>query len=244
MTPVLVLRKFDEFSRILTENDFKVINCPTIETVESGDSPDLAAKVSARRYDGVFLTSRQATAIAAREIFSNGFAYAGKVYVLGKRSFELLKDKNLDLFFSESANTAGEMLASIPLEDLRNKRFLFVRGEKSLRAVPEFLGKIAAVDEAVVYETRRVAVEEDLKAKIETRLRAGEIAAACFFSPSGAESFLAQFGAQSLRRTKTAAIGKTTADFLERRNLKANFVAAKATAEDFAAELIDYLKGN
>ena len=44
MKPVLVVRKFDDFSRILAENDFPVINCPTIETVEPENPEDLAAK--------------------------------------------------------------------------------------------------------------------------------------------------------------------------------------------------------
>src|SRR5215213_4971736 len=102
MPSVLVVRKFDNFSRILTEKGFTVINCPTIETVESENTHGLAASISAKNYDGIFLTSQKATEIPVREIFCKNFRYHGKVYVLGKSTFEQLRDKNLDLFFSES----------------------------------------------------------------------------------------------------------------------------------------------
>jgi uroporphyrinogen-III synthase len=146
------------------------------------------------------------------------------------------------LFFDESANTAREMLDLIAPEELTGKRFLFIRGEKSLRTVPDFLVKIAEVEEAIVYRTRKIAVEIDKLKEIREKLAKGEIIAACFFSPSGAESFLEQFGADSLHQTKIATIGKTTADFFEKQNLTPYFVSAKAAAEDFAVGLVKYLE--
>ncbi len=244
MTAVLVVRKFDNFSRILTEYGFSVINSPTIETLACEDLHDLSAKISALKYDGIFLTSRTATRIALSEIFCQDFRYGGKVYVLGKSSFEQLKDENLDLFFIETANTAREMLEAIPPAELKNKRFLFIRGEKSLRAVPEFLEKLATVDEMIVYQTRKIKVAEVVKKEIEAKAKNGEIVCACFFSPSGAESFLEQFGAQSLHQIKIAAIGKTTADFFAKIDLKVDFTPTKANAEDYAFELANYLERN
>ncbi len=241
MTAILVVGKFDNFSRILTENSFSVVNCPTIETVRNENSLSLGAMISAKKYDGIFLTSRKATEIVCDEVFDKIFGFGGRIYVLGKSSFELLKDKNLDLFFDETANTAREMLARISPEDLKDKRFLFVRGDKSLGAIADFLRGIATIEEAIVYETRRVAIEEALKNEIAAKLETGEIAAACFFSPSGAESFLVQFGALNLHQTKIATIGKTTADFFAGRNLKTDFTSSMANAEDFAIELTDYL---
>jgi uroporphyrinogen-III synthase len=242
MTSVLVVRKFDNFSRILGEHGVSVINCPTIETFRRENLEDLRAKISARDYDGIFLTSRAATEIALSELFCRDFNYRGKIYVLGKSSFELLKETDLDLFFDAAANTARELLAAIPREELENKRFLFIRGERSLLTVPEFLEKVGAVDETIVYETRPVAVDGRLKKEIEAGSRA--LLCVCFFSPSGAESFLAQFGAGALGHAKIAAIGKTTADFLVKQNLKVDFTPTKANSEDFAAELVDYLKAS
>ena len=242
MTSVLVVRKHDNFSRILTENGFSVINCPTVETVPKSENlHTLPAKISANRYDGIFLTSQKATEIVIEKIFCQNFTYGGKVYVLGRSSFERLRDKNLDLFFEKDANTARELLAAIPIADLKNKRFLFIRGTKTLGTVRELLAQHATVDEAIVYETRAVAVDETLKKEIETRAGRGEISAACFFSPSGAESFLEQFGREVLQQTMLAAIGKTTAGYFAEQNLKVDLTAAKASAEDFALELIKVL---
>lgn len=233
---VLVIRKFDNFSRILTEKGFSIINCPTIETVAYENSLKETGEFSPLNYDGIFLTSQKATEIAYRKIFSKK-NYSGTVYVLGKSSFEILKDKNLLLSFDGTANTAQEMLERIPPAELKGKRFLFIRGEKSLGTVRNFLEKIAVVDERIVYETRNFAVDESLKNEI----LAKEITCTCFFSPSGAESFLEQFGKDFFNQTKIAVIGKTTADYFAKQNLKIDFIATKATSEDFAIELADYL---
>ncbi len=243
MKKILVVKESDKFSRILTENDFEVINLPLIETKPLEDLREFETKLkNIADCDGIFLTSKNAARVLADKLREKSINYSGKVYVLGKRGFEILKDANLDLVFDETANTAEEMLEEIAPEELKNKRLLFVRGEKSLRVVPEFLADFANVDEVIVYETRKIAVEINNKNEIRKQFEDSEIAAACFFSPSGAESFLEQFGAEILHQTVIATIGKTTAEFFERRNLQVDFVSPKASAEDFAAELVDYLK--
>lgn len=238
MRTILVVRKFDNFSRILQEKGFSVINSPTIETVEVENLESLSAKIDAKNYDGIFLTSQKATEIAEREVFSK-INYGGKVYVLGRKSFETLKDKDILLSFDETANTAREMLENIAPRELKDKKFLFIRGERSLETVKSFLKEIASIDEEIVYETRKIVIEDSLKNEIEAKK--GEIVCTSFFSPSGAESFLDQFGAEFLETTKIAVIGKTTAEFFAKQNLKADFIAKKATAEDFAVELTKYL---
>jgi uroporphyrinogen-III synthase len=243
MALILVVREFDNFSRILTEKGSSVINCPVIETAALEALSDFEAKLYAlENYAGIFLTSARAAEIFRRKLEENKISFGGKVFVLGRRSFEILKAANLDLFFDERAQTVREMLDLIAPDTLKGKQFLFIRGEKSLRTVPEFLERLAAVDEAIVYQTRKIPVEVDKLKEISEKFENAEIAAACFFSPSGAESFLEQFGADVLHQTKIATIGKTTADFFEMQNLTVDLVSAKATAEDFATELAEYLK--
>jgi len=243
MSSILVAREFDNFSRILAEKGFSVINCPVIETAPLEDLADFEAKLAALEiYDGIFLTSAAAAEIFREKLNEKNISFSGKVFILGKRSFEILKSADLDLFFDEKANTAREMLDLIAPAELNGKRFLFIRGEKSLRAVPEFLEKTSEIDEAIVYQTRKIRVEIDKLKDIREKFVKGEIIAACFFSPSGAESFLEQCGARILHQTKIAAIGKTTADFFETQNLTPYFVSAKAAAEDFAIELIKHLE--
>jgi uroporphyrinogen-III synthase len=233
---ILVIREFDNFSRTLAANGFEIINLPLIETRAIDDLSGFETQLeSIENYDGVFLTSKQAAEIFRAKLKTY---YRGKVYVLGKRSYEMLKDANLNLHFDETANTAREVLENIALEELKDKNFLFIRGEKSLRIVPEFLSKTATVDEAVVYETRNITIEID---KINELREMIKLTAVCFFSPSAAISFIKQFGAEILHQTIITTIGKTTAEFFETRNLQVGFVSSKATAEDFAAELIEYL---
>lgn len=243
MKTILVVREHDNFSRILAANNFEIINLPLIETLPIDDLSEFEMQLAAiENYDGVFLTSAKAAETFRAKLVENKSNYCGRVYVLGKRSYEILKDENLDLVFDEAANTAREMLEKIAPEDLRNKRFLFVRGEKSLRIVSDFLSKIAAVDEAIVYKTREVAVENDELKSLHEKFETGEIAAACFFSPSAAAIFIEQFDAEILHQTIIATIGKTTADYFAKRKLKVSFIASKATAEDFAVELIAFFE--
>ncbi len=243
MREILVVRKFDNFSRILSESGLKVMNCPTIAVAPLEDLSQFEVKLDAiENYDGVFLTSANATEIFRTKLCARNVNFHGKIYVLGKRSFDLLNGENLDLVFDKTANTAKEMLGNITLDELKNKRFLFIRGEKSLRVVPEFLENVASVDEAIVYRSSRVAIASDKIKEIQAKSANGEIACACFFSPSGAESFLQQFGAEVLHQIKITVIGNTTANFFERRDLKVDFEARRATAEDFAVELIEHLK--
>lgn len=245
---ILVVREFDNFSRILCENDFEIINCQTIKTYVLEDLSDFENKLeNINCFNGIFLTSRKATEIFRDESRERNINFHGKIYILGKRSFDLLKDENFDLFFDENANTARELLETIHIEDLKDKRFLFVRGEKSLRVVPEFLENIAKIDEIIVYRTEKFAIEIDKIKFINQKFETGDIDAACFFSPSAAESFLEQFGTEIFRKfhqTKIASIGRTTAEFFERRGLKADFVSGKTAAEDFAVGLIQFLERN
>lgn len=243
MKRILVLREPDEFSRILSENGFEIINLPTIETKPLEDLSDFDAKLETiENYAGIFITSKIAAQILAQKIDESNINFAGKVYVLGKRSFEILQSKDLNLVFFEDANTAAEMLEKISPGELKNKYFLFVRGEKSLETIPSFLADFAFCDESVVYRNQMIHPGLDTILEISELFEASEIEAICFFSPSGAESFFRKFGTENWQTAKVAAIGKTTADFFEKQSLQVDFVSPKATAKDFAVELINYLK--
>ena len=243
MMKILVFREFDDFSRILAENNFEIINLPIIETKPLEDLSDLRTKLEkSENYGGIFLTSSKAAKVLAENFNQQISEFSGKIYILGKRSFEILKPLSKNVIYSENANTAREMLKKIPSEDLTNKRFLFVRGEKSLRVVPDFLAEFAEVDETIVYRTGKVRIQTDRINAVGESLKKGEITCACFFSPSASESFIEQFDAEILHRIKIATIGKTTAEYFETRNLTVDFVSSKSNAEKFAVELIEYLR--
>ncbi len=61
MQTILVIRKFDDFSRILAERDFEIINLPLIETNPIEDFSDFEVKLKdIKIYDGIFITSKNA----------------------------------------------------------------------------------------------------------------------------------------------------------------------------------------
>jgi uroporphyrinogen-III synthase len=243
MKTILVVREFDKFSKVLAENEFEIINLPLIKTVLLEDLKEFETRLAnIESFDGIFLTSAKASVIFVQKLRELKISFSGKVFVLGARSFDLLQNEKLNLFYDETANTAREMLEKIAPEELKNKRFLFVRGEQSLRVVPEFLGKYAAVEETIVYRTKKIAPKIDKIKAIRERIEKNEIACACFFSPSAVEVFFEHFDGHILHLTNIAAIGKTTANCLEKRNLKVDFISPKASAEDFANWLIGKLK--
>ncbi|HEX8736294.1 MAG TPA: uroporphyrinogen-III synthase [Pyrinomonadaceae bacterium] len=238
---VLVVREFDKFSSRLKEAGFEIINFPSIKTLPVENLNELDEKLkSLEKYDGLFFTSPKAAEVFLQRKTKNEFR--GKIYALGNRTKLLFENTNFETVFRESANTAEEFINSFEKSEFAGKKFLFPRGDKSLRAIPSLLKKVAEIDEIVVYRTIENTVDEALIDKIRENLRRGEIDWICFFSPSGIESFLKTFGEKSLNEIKIAAIGSTTAKKAAAKNLKVEFVSPKASAEDFAFGLIEYLK--
>lgn len=239
---VLVIRAKDKFSSILVERGLTVINLPLIKSEPLEDLSELEDCLEdIESFDGIFVTSANAARIVSRKLREMRKDFKGKFYVLGGKSNVIITDGGFKTFFSEQAATAEEMLKLIPDNEIRGKKILFPCGNRSLRIIPETLKDKAAVREIIVYKTSATEADEALSDKIKFKFEKREIAAACFFSPSGAESFIEQFGAEILHQTIIATIGKTTAEYFERRNFHVGFVSSKSNVENFAIELIEYL---
>jgi uroporphyrinogen III methyltransferase/synthase len=238
---VLVVREFDKFSSRLKENGFEVVNFPAIQTLPLENLSELDEKLETiDKYDGLFFTSPQAAEIFLQRKPKAGFS--GKIYVLGNRTKLLFENASFETVSRAAANTAEEFINSFERGEFAGKKFLFPRGDKSLRAIPELLKTIAQIDEIVVYRTIENAVDEITIDEIREKMRRGEFAWICFFSPSGIESFLKTFGEKSPDEIKIAAIGATTAKKAAAKNLKVEFISPKASAENFAFGLIEYIK--
>jgi len=238
---ILIVREFDKFSSRLKEAGFEIINFPLIQTLPVENLSEFEEKLKVlEKYDGLFFTSPQAAEVFLQRKPKNSFR--GKIYALGNRTKLLFENTNFEIVFRENANTAEEFINSFDQSEFTGKKFLFPRGDKSLRAIPELLKKVAEIDEIVVYRTIEKTVDETLIDKIRENLRRGEIDWICFFSPSGVESFVKTFGDFSPGEIKIAAIGATTAQKAAAKNLKVEFVSPKASAEAYAFGLIEYLK--
>ena len=66
----------------------------------------------------------------------------------------------LNVKIPNHANTAEEMLKEFGEKEFAGKRFLFVRGEKSSRTIPDSIGGKADVDEVAVYKTEKAESNE------------------------------------------------------------------------------------
>jgi uroporphyrinogen-III synthase len=243
MRTVLWLRESDADSRSVQDAGIQVLNVPLIATVPLEDLSDLDRAVARLvDYNGIFITSRAAAEIiagrAAREIRES----AVPVFVLGRRSTEILKSTITNLVFFPDAGTASEMLESLDGRLQKNGRYLFVRGERSLRTVPDTLTGYASVDECVVYRTIRSSVVKPELEKVKGVLNGPEKPLACFFSPSAVEVFADLFGAEGFNRIDAASIGETTAAALRDAGVQPVLVAPRASGRVLADGVIELLR--
>lgn len=240
---ILVIREFDKFSSLLAKNGFEIINLPLIQTLPIADFEKLNEKIeNLKIYDGLFLTSPKAAEVFLQQCKNKGITFRGKIYVLGNRTKSAFENRNFEIVFRERANTAEEFINSFDKSEFAGKKFLFLSGDKSLRMIPELLKDAATVDEIVIYRTIENAIDENLKRRIGEKLAKNEIDWICFFSPSAIESFGKTFDGFSPNSIKVAVIGTTTAKKAAESKLKVEVVSSKATAADFAAELIGHLE--
>lgn len=243
MPKILVIREFDKFSELLAGNNFEVVNLLLIQTMPIENFGELDKRLeNIESYDGLFLTSPKAAEVFLQRLANKDLTFHGKVFVLGNRTKTLFEKTNFEIVFREDANTAEDFINSFEPAELAGKKFLFVRGDKSLRTIPELLKDIAAIDEIVVYRTIENKVDAEMFGEINADLQHQKINSICFFSPSGVESFANIFGTDALNNVKISVIGATTAKKAFEKNLQIDFIAGKATAEDFAVELIEYLR--
>ncbi|MEP7211498.1 MAG: uroporphyrinogen-III synthase [Acidobacteriota bacterium] len=240
-TSVLVIRQNGRFSSILRSEGFRVVDLELIRTLPLEELGEVDEKISLiNNYDGLFFTSQMAARVFGERLKTKWPDYAGKIFVLGERAKAVLETFGFDVVHQSSANTAAELIRSLESSEVAGKHFLFVRGEMSLRAIPEMLQGVAEIDEVIVYRT----VDADLAdADIETmqqRLDAGEFDTICFFSPSGVERFRKLFSLENASEIRVAAIGETTAGSADGMNV--SFISRTTNAEDFARDLAKHIK--
>ena len=238
---ILALREESEFSRELREQGFEVFNLPMIETRRLSDLSQLRKNLAViERFDHIFLTSRASASVLADELTPELLAKLPPVHVLGDKAREVLEKHGVTVKYKESANTANELLDMIGESTFAGTSILFIRGEMSMRTIPERLGSVAEVVEATVYETVDASIEN--KAAVE-RLAAGEVDWLCFFSPSAVESFKRRNFADGRNRPKAAVIGATTEQSARSLGYDVDFISERASSIDFARGLARHIKG-
>lgn len=240
---VIVAREAGEFSLKLRENGVEVIDLPLIETRALADKSEVDTVLgSLDDYDGLFFTS-----LAAAEAFSEStdcldVEFAGKFYALGERCRRHFELRGISVEATD-AQSAEELVSSFDASVFAGKRFLFLRGTRSLRTIPEMLGEIATVDELLIYSSQNVEIGSDKLGSVSAKLARGSVDWVCFFSPSAVERFVELFGSNNLRASiKIAAIGTTTADAARRAGFEVGYVSQRTEAAEFAEGFLGSLR--
>jgi uroporphyrinogen-III synthase len=239
-TSILVIREDDIFSRSLRAAGVDVTNLSLIRTEPVDNQSALRESIEKiDDYDGLFFTSPSAAEIFTSE-FKNAGPYRGKVYAMGSRSKEVLERSGSSVEFDPSISTAEELVGFYG-DELYGKRFLFVRGDRSMQTVPNLLKNRSQMDEVVVYRTVSLRPSETEINTIRTQLDGGKFEWICFFSPSAIDAFFDLFGDGAA--TKVAVIGQTTAARASEKGLKVAFVSPQSHAVAFANALVSHLNG-
>src|SRR5215217_2273380 len=141
---VLVIRRNDRFSELLREAGLEVENLELIVTRPMSELSDLSQMLERLdEYEGIFFTSPAAAQVFVQRMGADSFS--GKIYVLGERARKIFREKGRDVIFRADASTAEELIASFGNSEFEGKRFLFVRGDRSMRTIPELLNGVAVV---------------------------------------------------------------------------------------------------
>lgn len=240
---VLVLRGDDAFSAKLREHGCDVTNLALIEVRPVEDHSEIDDRLARiGDLDGLFFTSPYAAEIFLARLDSSAGVLSTNIYVLGERTKKVFGDAGIGVHYKSEANTAGEMIAAFGDAEFAGQRLLFVRGDKSVRTIPEMLAGKASVEELIVYRTIEILPDAATTDETKKGLESGEIDWLCFFSPSGVEAFCNLFGSHLPAVVKTAVIGQTTAAAVKQAGLNVELISQRANAEYFAAELIEYIR--
>ena len=229
---VIVARADDAFSQNLREAGIEVVNLELIRSEVIEDLSEFENLISRLdEYDGVFFTSPVAAAVLAAHVLP---PVRPKIYALGNRAVSVLKNAGFEPEAGSTGNTSEELVASYGLEEFTGKRLLFIRGDRSMRTIPDRLAGVATLDEFTVYRTVQLEPAEEVAAAV----RQGSPQWICFFSPSAVEAFEKRFG---VGEVTVAAIGDTTAARARALGFEIGLVASKATNSIFAQELLTHL---
>src|ERR1043166_1712721 len=146
---VIVVRASDRFSQMLRDAGIEVINLGLVGTEVLDDLSEFENLISRLgEYDGVLFTSRVAARVYVDYVEPT---LKPTLYALGARATKVLVDAGFAVRTMPAANTAEQMLDAFGDNEFAGRKLLFVRGERSMRTIPEMLARLADVDEVAVY---------------------------------------------------------------------------------------------
>jgi uroporphyrinogen III methyltransferase/synthase len=215
---------------------------PTIRIAPAADQGMLGAAVEravAGEVDWVVLTSANAVAPLVEQL--KGRSLSADVAVVGERTAEALAGTGITPRLVSRGFGAEALVAALQEAGVAGSRVLCLLSDRARPTLVDGLRALGAnVDVATAYRTEAVMEIEPL---IRDRIRAGQIDAITFASPSAVTSFRSLVGADlpALSGAAFVAIGPTTERSLREAGLPVHAVAGEQDAGGFIDALRTYL---
>lgn len=190
-------------------------------------------------YDGLIYTSANAVRCFLSEFLSRApkqFARlrAMRHYAVGIKTNRALQEYGIDSALYSDKGNAEDLVELLRRIGIKDKRFLFLRGLRSLGTIAEALKKYGGgCEELVVYETHDLS--DEASGVLPRLLSREDITWIAFFSPSAVQAFFKALPTTFPHlRQRIAAIGNTTKDAVEHFGYSVQAVPEVPTAEALA----------
>ncbi|MFQ3598404.1 MAG: uroporphyrinogen-III synthase [Chloroherpetonaceae bacterium] len=238
MSTVLITRPkadAEAFATALAHYGLRAEFFPMIEIVPLSDwaLPNLAG------YDALIYTSANAVRCFLSELLARAPDLFAKLralnhYAVGVKTNRALQEYGIDSALYSDKGNAEDLVELLRRFGIKGKRFLFLRGSRSLGIVPEAIKKYGgSCEELIVYETRDLS--EEKARDLPTLLLRDDVTWIAFFSPSAVQGFFKSLPSELLPlRQRLAAIGNTTKEAVEHFGFSVQAVPDVPTAEALA----------
>ncbi len=230
-----------KFENILISLGASVERLPVIEIKPLNSFSELDKRIALiESYDGMFFTSSNAVKYFFERLIQKKKEFSGKIFAVGSKTKASVESYGYKVYFAPQVFSSEELADTIDINEVKGKKFLFPKGNLAGDTLKNRLGKIAEIDEVVVYETVLPDADSNHVNEIKKMLGAGEIDCISFFSPSSIENFLKIFPELKQKEIKIAVIGKTTSKSAAEHGLNVDIIPGDSTAESLAEAITEY----
>lgn len=237
----------DEMIARLKQAGADVLHIPTIEAAapDSWDACD-AAIDRLQTYDWIVFSSTNGVRFFSQRLQQRGRSVSDlnslKIAAVGERTQSALSDLGLTVdLVPEDEYSAEGLSRAFQAEQVRGKRVLLAKAQKSRRVLEAYLQEAGAQVEVVaVYQTRACRTQG------QDRLN-GHIDCLTFTSPSTFINFLSEFGEKRLAAWKEngcaiAAIGNVTAAAISKADFEVEIIPEQSTIPELLNAIEEYYR--
>lgn len=239
-----------ELVRMIEDNGGIAVLFPTIEIVPPADWDACDRALHALyMYDGIIFTSANGVEFFFRRMEELTFDSSGLngklVCAVGEKTEQALARHGLAVTVMPEKFTAADLSRKLESEDLRQKTFLFPKGNLGSNVLQETLKLLGAnVDPVIVYQT--VKPEQNAVDELRAALMKGDIDVATFTSPSTFTNFCSLFSHTELSdvfmKTRIAVIGPVTSEAVRNAGFEPAITAKQQTIDSLVESIAEYCR--